>query len=225
MNTRKDLTICYYSACTEDEEFEEKIRQDLIKKAGDIPIISVTRKPINFGTNICVGEVPVSYTSEWKQLLLGLKAAKTKFVIAAESDCIYPPEYFTFTPPEDDVVYNYNNIYLVWKNHNGYWKKTGYCEGAQMCGKEYWIKQLEPLLPKTSFHDDWIPYTREQENELVKKIFPKRKEWTGNAVVTFKTGNGVSCRSTFINNKIKEIPYWGNIGELKNKYLWNKSSQ
>jgi len=208
-----DRTIIYYSANTESPEFEELIRQDLLKKAKGIPIISVTRKPIDFGTNICVGEVPVSYTSEWRQVLIGLKAAKTKYAIAAEADCLYPEEYFTFTP-EEKKVYNYNNIYLVWKNHNGFWQKTGYCEGAQMCDREYWIERLEPLLPK-----DWTPYERSAENQLVKDIFPKRGEWTGSPVVTFKTGDGVSSRSTFVNNKIKDIPYWGDIGELKKKYL------
>src|SRR3990167_10879062 len=212
MDTTK--TILYYTANTEDEAFEQRIRDDLVKKAGEISIISVSRKPINLGKNICVGEVPVSYTSEWKQLFIGLKAAKTRFVIAAEADCLYPPEYFNFTPPEDEMMYNYNNIYIVWKYKNGFYKKTGYCEGAQICGREYWIKCLEPLLP-----DDWASYTREEENALVRKIFPERKEFTGNPVISFKTRDGVSWRITFINKKLKELPYWGAVREIRQKFL------
>ena len=210
----QNKTILYYTANQEHPEFEQLIIDDLKKKAGDIPIISVSRKPLDLGTNICVGEIPISYTSEWKQLLIGLKAAKTKFVIAAESDCLYPEDYFDFTPPEEDMMYNYNNIWMIWKRHNGFWKKRGYCEGAQMCGREYWIKQLEPLLP-----EEWKPYTRKEENDLVQKIFPSRKEWTGNPVISFKTGDGVSSRTTFVNEKIREIEYWGNIKPLKDKYF------
>lgn len=209
----QDKTILYYTANQEDPVFEQKIIDDLKEKSGDIPIISVSRKPLDLGTNICVGEVPISYTSEWKQLLIGLKAAKTKYVIAAESDCLYPPEYFAFQP-EERTMYNYNNIWMIWKNHNGFWKKTGYCEGAQICDREYWIERLEPLLPK-----DWTQYLREQENELVRKIFSERKEFTGRPVISFKTGQGVSSRTTFINEKIREIPYWGEIGALKNKFF------
>lgn len=205
-----DRTIVYYSACTEDPVFEQRIRDDLVRKAGDIPIISVTRKPVDLGTNICVGDVPVSYTSEWKQVLIALKAAKTKFCIAAEADCLYPPEYFTFTPPEENMMYNYPNIWIVWKHKGGFWQKTGYCEGAQMCGREYWIERLEPLLP-----EKWEPYTRAEENILVQKIFPTRKEWTGRPVISFKTRDGVSYRTTFINQRIYDIPYWGNINEVK----------
>jgi hypothetical protein len=210
----RDKTIIYYTANAEDPMFEQRIRDDLKKKAGDIPIVSVSRKPIDFGTNICVGEQPVSYTSEWKQLLIGLKAAKTKYVIAAEADCLYPSEYFTFTPPEEGMMYNYNNIYIIWKYKNGFYKKTGYCEGAQVCGREHWIKRLEPLLP-----DKWEPYARREENELVRKIFSERKEFTGNPVISFKTRDGVSYRTTFINNKIKELPYWGTIEEVKKIFL------
>jgi desulfoferrodoxin (superoxide reductase-like protein) len=209
-----DKTIVYYTANTEEPAFEQRIIDDLKIKAGDMPIISVSRKPIDLGTNICVGEVPHSYTSEWKQLLIGLKAAKTKFVIAAESDCLYPPEYFSFIPLEEKTMYNYNNIYIIWKYKNGIYKKTGYCEGAQICDREYWIERLEPLLPK-----DWVPYTRDEESKLVKMIFQKRKEFTGNPVISFKTRDGVSYRTTFINNKLKELPYWGTIKQLRTKFL------
>ena len=212
-----DRTIIYYTANAEDQVFEKRIRDDIKEKAGDIPIISVSRKPIDFGTNICVGERPISYTSEWKQVLIALKAAKTKFCIAAEADCVYPPEYFTFTPPEDNKVYNYNNIWIVWKRHNGFYKKYGYCEGAQMCGREYWINQLEPLLP-----EDWTPYERIAENQLVTEIFPERGEWTGDPIVSFKTGDGVSRRTTFDNkSKIKELSPFGSIADFKNKYFNN----
>lgn len=212
----QNKTILYYTANTEDPIFEQKIRDDIKKKARGIPIISVSRKPIDFGTNICVGEKPVSYTSEWKQLLIGLKAATTKYVIAAEADCLYPEEYFSFTPTDDRMMYNYDNIYIVWKFKNGFYKKRGFCEGAQMCGREYWIERLEPLLPES-----WEPYTRLAENMLVTKIFPTRRVWSGNPIISFKTRDGVSYRTTFVNDKLKEIPYWGQVEPLKVKFFGN----
>ena len=208
-------TIIYYSGNTEESGFEANIIADLKQKAGDIPIVSVTQIPLDLGTNICIGRRPFSYTTEWKQVLIALKASKTKFCIAAESDCIYPPEYFAFTPPEEKMMYNYDNIYLVWKFKNNYWRKTGSCEGAQICDREYWIKQLEPLLP-----EKWEPYTRKEETALVRKMFPERKKFTGNPMVTFKTRDGVSYRSTFISeSKTKNIPYWGDIHKLKERFL------
>lgn len=206
-----DRTIIYYSANTESEIFENNIIEDLKKKAGSIPIVSVTRKPIDSGTNICVGETPVSYTGEWKQVLIALKAVKTKYAIAAEADCLYPEEYFTFTPTEERMMYNYDNIWMVWKRHNGIWKKYGQCEGAQMCDTKYWIERLEPVLP-----EGWEPYEREAENQLVKDLFPERRTWSGRPVISFKTGDGVSRRTTFDQkSKVKELPYWGTVNNLK----------
>jgi len=214
-----DRTIIYYSACTELESFEQRIRDDLVKKAGDIPIISVTRKPIDLGTNICIGEKEVCYTNEWRQLLIGLKAADTKFCMTAEADCVYPPSYFNFTPPVEDMMHYYNNLWIVWKRHNGFYQKTGFCEGAEMCGRDYWIKQLSAILDKYA-GEGWESAGRRLETKMVTKFFGgKGLIFTGDPVISFKTGDGVSCRTTFINDKIKEIPYWGDINTIKRAYF------
>lgn len=207
-----DRTIIYYTANQEDPVFEQKVIDHLLENAGDIPIVSVSRKPMDLGHNICVGEVPISYTSEWKQLLLGLKAAETKYCIAAESDCLYPPGYFHSAPVEDRMIFNYTNIWIVWKRHPYFYEKTGYCEGAQICDREYWIERLEPLLP-----EKWEPYTREEENKLVLKIFPERKEWTGPPVISFKTGNGVSVRTTYKKGTVRDLQPWGEIRQIKER--------
>jgi len=215
-----DKTIIYYTANTEDPVFEQRIRDDLKKKAGDIPIISVSRKPIDLGTNICVGEQTVCYTNEWKQLLVGLKAAKTKFCFTAEADCLYPANYFSFTPPVDNMMHYYDNLWIVWKYHNAFWRKTGHCEGAEVCGREYWISRLEPLLL-----DSWEPIAdpaerMRYENKLVTKFFPKEDVWKGEPVISFKTRDGLSFRTTFINqSKTKVLPPWGTISEVKKIFI------
>ena len=210
----ENVTIIYYSANKEDSIFEQKIINNLKKQAGDIPIISVSRKPINLGKNICIGEQPVCYSNEWKQLLIGLKEAKTEFCLAAESDCLYPPEYFTFIPPRKDLVYRYSNIWAYWKNRNKFWKKPR-MEGAQICGREYWIKRLEYML---GGHESWEPM--ENSNQLVRKIFPEenRDLWNGNPVITFLTGDGMGTKTSLCKNgSVISLPYWGTAEEIKIK--------
>ena len=41
-------TIIYYTSNREDPSFEEKIRANILKEKGDILVISVSQKPINF---------------------------------------------------------------------------------------------------------------------------------------------------------------------------------
>jgi hypothetical protein len=211
MNT----TIIYYTANMENPEFENKIIENLKRQAGDIPIISVSRKPMDLGKNICIGEQPVCYSNSWKQLLLGLKEAKTRFCLAAESDCLYPPEYFQFIPPRDDLVYRYNNVWCSWKRRSAFYKKPR-CEGAQMCGRKYWIERLEAML---GGHEGWQPMET-LATTLVTRIFPDedRASWGVNPVITFKTGQGMGGRTSLIrNSRAMSLPYWGDFNIIYNQ--------
>lgn len=50
-------TVVYYTSNKEHEYFENKVKKRLLKTIGDIPLISVSQKPMKgFGKNICVGE-------------------------------------------------------------------------------------------------------------------------------------------------------------------------
>jgi len=194
-------SIIYYSSCTEDPIFEQRIIDNLKTQAGDIPIISVTRKPVELGKNICVGEVPVCYLNSFKQLLEGLREAKTEFCIATEADVLYPPEYFTFTPPLKDKPYRYDNVWVHFAGRNGFWKKE-FSEGAQMCGREEWIKRLEEVV-KPGWELDESP---------TPIVFPEKLtySWTGNPVITFKTRNAKYFKTGYIQKSfVKELPYWG----------------
>ncbi|MCK9371410.1 hypothetical protein M0R04_15960, partial [Candidatus Dojkabacteria bacterium] len=98
-----NATILYYSSQREKPEFEFKIIDNLLKVCGDLPIISITHFPMDLGHNICVGDVGCSGFNMFRQVLLGCEAANTTFIISAEADCLYPPDYFTFRPERTDV--------------------------------------------------------------------------------------------------------------------------
>ena len=114
--TRKDLTVIYYTSNREKPEFENIIRQKILKTIGNTPLISVSHKPIKFGQNICVGDVGLSDYNIYRQMQLGCLEAKTKYVCTAEADCLYPPTgYFDFKPPENWTAGHYTNLYILWK--------------------------------------------------------------------------------------------------------------
>jgi len=208
---KNETTIIYYTSNRESTEFEKKITDNLLKNCGGLPVISVSQKPIDLGINICVGDIGQSYLNEWKQVLIGLKEAKTRFCVSAESDCLYPPEYFNFIPPREDLVYRYGNVWVYWKRRNKFWKKPR-CEGAQMCSREYWIERLEKAL---SISD--------KPNEIVTKIFPSddNKSWTGNPVVTFITGDGIGTKTSLLKvEPVKELPYWGTADLISNQIFY-----
>lgn len=94
-----DTTIIYYTSNREKPEFETKIQKNLFSVIGDTPLISISQQPIDFGENICVGNVGTSDHNIYRQIQLECLKAKTKYVCTAKADCLYPPtEYFNFVP-------------------------------------------------------------------------------------------------------------------------------
>ena len=95
-----DITVIYYTSNYMTGKFIEKTKEQLLSVIGDLPLISVSHKPMNFGTNICVGDVGRSHLNIYRQILIGAKAAKTKYVSLAEDDILYSAEHFREKRPE-----------------------------------------------------------------------------------------------------------------------------
>jgi hypothetical protein len=208
--SRNDLSVLYYTSCTENPEFEEKIRQELLKVIGDLPLISISQKPIDFGKNICVGNIGQSYRNEFKQVLIGCKEAKTDYVIMAESDCLYPPEYFTFIP-QTEHCYRYANVWIMQEwigvNTGNSFRRKMYSDCAQIVGREYMIKKIEEYL---------------ENKDAIRVIDSHLKySWKGiNPVINIKTISGGMNRYTAVipdEEPKQELPYWGEISKLRER--------
>lgn len=197
--------IIYYTSNSESPEFEKKLQDVILKNCGGLPIFSVSQKPMDFGKNICVGEIGNSYKNEFMQMYMAAREADTDYIIFTEADFLYPPEYFRFEPKGDNV-YRYDNVWLVFNRSNIYHKKN-YSNGAMICKRDFVIKNLEEFFAKESKWVDWEPST----------YFGGQ-----GACVSFKTGRGVTAKAHFMDgkeNKKHVLPYWGDAKELKQKYL------
>jgi len=106
-------TIVYLTDNTLDERIATLCRWKLAEAAGDIPIISVSQKPIELGRNLCIGEIGRCWLSLYKQLLLGCGEADTEWVVIAEHDCLYTAEHLNYTPSDGSVFWYNDNRWLV----------------------------------------------------------------------------------------------------------------
>jgi len=153
-----DKTILYTTDSVLDPELAEFCRRLLLKMAGDMPIISVSQKPLDFGTNICVGDIGRSGCSLDKQLYAGSAAVKTKWVMLAEHDCVYSREHLMWIPPEDKYFYYNDNNWLLQvrgKNHPEYNGMYSYRRGRKVqsqmvAGAENYFKAMTLKLRITS---------------------------------------------------------------------------
>lgn len=207
----------------ESPDFENKIKANLLKVCGDLPIISVSQKPIDLGTNICVGDnIGVSGFNFFRQVLIGCKAATTKFIISAEADCLYPPDYFTFRPERDDICYRNSNLYVMPDQRDFFFYKKEGATHSQIVGREFYIKRLEELFegaPQWSGEEKNFPKERHRKEDVFNKI----EYWrTDNPVVQIKTHKGMRYYTHSERIPIKELPYWGLGTTIRNYYIKNK---
>jgi hypothetical protein len=103
--------IVYYSDMRADREILYACQRQLLRAAQDIPIVSVTLGPTEFGRNIPLEMTP-GRLAYFTQILTGLEACESEIVFLCEHDCVYPACHFDFIPPERDKFY-YNQA--VWR--------------------------------------------------------------------------------------------------------------
>lgn len=115
-------TVIYYTCNVHLPEIDNLARNCLSKI--DLPIVSVSlNKQIDFGDERIVMNGTRSPIMMHRQIVKGLEKCNTKYAFLAESDVLYHPSHFEFTPERDDVFYFNVN---VWKQRwpDNYYVKT-----------------------------------------------------------------------------------------------------
>jgi len=208
----RDITILYYSANNQPEGFEEKIIENIKTHAGNLPIISVTHKPTDLGQNIVVGVHDVCYPNLFRQVQIGLREVKTKYVLTCESDVLYPADYFTFEPDGKFKVYRYNNVWVLFPRKGGNkFHYKGFSDGAQLVDKEMWLRDITKCLG-----DKTVWYNKDEKIKTI-SYHSNIKGFGDDNVITFKTDGNVR-HSTWCSRAIrpkKRLKTWGTIKEIK----------
>jgi hypothetical protein len=121
-----DQEIIYYTDGKLEGTYLCQLVRELILKA-NLPITSVSLKPIDFGRNIYFRGLR-SHSTLYKQILVGLKACRAKFVFLCEHDVLYHKSHFDFKPTREDIYY-YNNNWLKFRTTD---KKIVSYNGGQL---------------------------------------------------------------------------------------------
>jgi len=230
----KEITIIYYTDNTLEPEFEKRVQQELIKAAEGKRIISVSQKPIDFGDNICVGDIGRSHHSMFYQILIGAQEAKTKYIALAEHDCMYTAEHFNFIPPKEDVFYyNSNHWFAEWNT-----KKEGLYSHFEsdrkalsqiICAKDIFI---EAIKEKISMIEAGYEIQRGVAGACEPGVAPNNKafkgapesaqKWKSEEFETIIPNLDIRSRKNFSGirrGRIRQycLPYWGSFHKVMNK--------
>ena len=225
MDEKNDLTIIYYTANTTREPFATNVREILWKAKGGSHLISVSQKPMDFGENIVVDLKP-AHISVYKQILIGAKAAKTKFVALAEDDCLYSKEHFEFRPDPNEFAYDMArwSIYS-WSRPPIYSIKYRIVNSMMIASRDLLVEALEERFKK--FPDESkIPlrYFGEMGRHERRLGVTRRKMRQFASTVpsiTFSHPQALGFQYTRRKKKIGilrtyDIPYWGRADNMIN---------
>lgn len=219
----RDTTFVYYTGNYENRALERRVKRSLLRSIGDAPLISVSQKPINFGTNICVGEVGVSSQNAWRQLQIGAMAADTKFVSPAEADFVYPKEFFRFQPTRDDTIYCFYPVWLLVVRRGSarkFTQKTSGSEGAIVAGRQVLIDRIESVLSGRGTWGNSDVAGARIPDLLDRRSVRKEAVHLSTPIVSFKTDQNMHRKAPLRHGTAcKELPGIGSAADMIRKYI------
>ena len=226
--------IIYYTDNSLNEEFAQLFRTRIINAAPGIPIISVSQKPINFGYNICVGNLGRSRQMLWKQLLTALLYSKADIIYITEHDVLYDSSYFDFIPEDENCFYYNRNMWFVRaKGGRALWKRSlsfSQCVCNRLLLLDNTMKRVKwceggglPPTHKGAYEPGRIRKTRDDERKIFginldKKWRLERFDSTGRPNIDIRHGHNLTGARRFNpipqdarTNRIyaDDVPGWG----------------
>lgn len=202
----------------------------LINSAGDFPIISISKDPMDLGTNLIQDE-PLSYWNIYKQILRGSKLAKTDFIGIAEDDTLYTREHFTeFRPDKDSAAYDMSRWSLFsWEPMYSVIRRHG---NFSMIAPTKLV--VEALSEREEKYPNGNSYTGEiGRNRVEKNLGVTRRKlvefYSTNPIVNLTHDYGIDNRKDIPKGYVKkrgelkayDIPYWGKAEDILKEYHEN----
>ena len=235
--TKDDLTIIYYTSNELDKTnpyFLSNTKECLLKAVGDLPILSVSHKPIALGTNICIGEVGRSHLKLYNQILIGCKAAKTKYVAMAEDDIFYSYQHFHSELPKGDYfLYDMNKwSVFTWTKPPQYTYRDRLVVNQLIAPRQYLIDALEERfarvreLLKTKSEAEIITVWGDPGRyERFLGVSPRKVEHFFSSVpsIVFTHENAFGylnhgSAKRLGNPRAFDIPYWNKVSDIMKLY-------
>lgn len=230
-----DLSIIYYTCNFLEEHapyFVSNTKKQLLNAIGDMPLIIVSQKPILFGNNsmnICVGDIGRSHLNIYRQMLIGAKAAKTKYVAMAEDDLLYPKEHFEYRPTPGVFAYDLSKWSIfTWVKPAVFAFKNRRVIHSLICERDLLIESLEERFAK--FPDEskiplhyWGDLGR-YEHSLGVIVRKTEEYWSKVSSIYFSHENsygyqvGLGNRKKLEPFRAIEVPYWGRAENILKLY-------
>ncbi len=151
--------IIYYTDNRLGEPIFSRVQKQIL--AANLPIVSISLKPIALGKNVVLNLTP-SYITMIKQITKALEKSDSDYIFFCEHDVLYPLSHFDFTPQKDDIFYYNSNVWR-WKypdnlaiNYDRLISLSGLCVNRKLALSHYQarLKKIKELkLDSNGMHE------------------------------------------------------------------------
>lgn len=222
-----DLSIIFLTLNRTPEGFAKKQLETLHEAAGDTPILTISRKPMD-GWNILDDNEP-GYLNIYRQMLRGAKLCTTEYVATAEDDCFYPREHFALRPKT--IGYNQHRFALfTWGQPMYHWRNR-FSNATLIAKRELLISALEERFAK--WGNSWPPHyigevgRKRVDDGLGVTHYPAETLFSNTAViqVNHELANEERQRrkrKSYGPIRAYDIPHWGKAATMQS--LWTCQS-
>lgn len=218
-----DLTIIMLTPNLVPKQWAEFHKQKLLEAAGDNPIITISKEPLDWGINLIQTEYGVA--NIYRQMLRGAKLATTPFIAMADDDTLYPKEHFAFRPTKEGYFYNLNRWHLFTWGRPFYFHKPRPGNGLLICTRELLISAMESRLEAS--YELALPGLCHELGTVDGILGHDKVRWqsfyTRQPVVSFYHENGSDERCKRHKKWpwpvcAYDIPVWGRAEDIRKKF-------
>lgn len=223
----KDLTVIFLTVNKVPAGWASYHMKVLKEAIGDYPVISISKIPMDFGTNILQTE-PESSENIYRQMLKGAKLAQTPYIAIAEDDVLYCQEHFIkFRPPLDTFAYNMTRWSLFTFGEPTYSFRHRLGNFSLIAPTKLAIEALEERIIKypNGMPPKYVGELGKPRTDKIARFTPRKmvEFWTTTPIVQFSHQFGTELiqqtgRKRMAMVRAYSIPFWGESKELVKKF-------
>jgi len=208
-----EKAIVYYTDNRLDAALGDYCRNQLRRRAGNIPIICISQEPMAFGEfPFCVGKIGRSSASIFMQIMSGAHLAKNMnipWLFLAEHDVLYPPGYFDYTPPGPGIVCYQRHVYNV--NDRGFWRADRPLMSGLCCDSETLEAAMRQRYENTRAGQR---FSRSEPGTLLEDPYPMLTYHLARPMLDIRHGNNFTGGRASRDGYQSTLEYWGPHAEL-----------
>jgi hypothetical protein len=214
-----DLTILFLTVNKVPNKWTEYHKEILIEASDGANIITISRKPLDWGLNIIQYEEP-SVSNIYKQVLRGSKLADTKYIAIAEDDCLYHKDHFKFRPEGDTFAFDGHRWGLLTWGEPFFYYKDRISNACMIAPRELVISSLEERFDK--YPENNIGELGKEKGTTINR-HKTTQYWPEVGMVFLSHKNSLDPTEQHKSKKpgsvrAYEIPYWGRAEHIKQRW-------